>query len=180
MQEPVPYHVALSAARYRHDAGLLAPLCASLRDINGYDDGEVQSLPSWWVASATAGCLGLSRAGGKVAGESAGALRIAGKACNIFMNVMLTTQMPTEKKAELHEQYIDIQLLANRRRAYCVWDVRCRSPVRRCTLKRDYQLCSHQIVDEQTITLRGCLLCLLGNRINRDVQWVSRMTSRKW
>ncbi len=46
-------------------------------------------------------------------------------------------------------------------------------------VEEDYQLCS-QIADEQTITLQaGCLLCLCReNRINRDVQWVSQMTSK--
>lgn len=73
---------------------------------------------------------------------------------DIFMNVMaLATQPADSKKAELHDRYIDIQLLLSgeERIFYGV-----AGAARQCDAKHveeDYQLCSH-IDDEQSLTLR--------------------------
>ncbi|MDU2937554.1 MAG: N-acetylneuraminate anomerase [Enterobacteriaceae bacterium] len=73
---------------------------------------------------------------------------------NIFMNAMqFVTQPPEQKKAELHQQYIDIQLLlaGEERILFGMTD-----SARECEemdVAEDYQLCS-QIADEQAITLK--------------------------
>lgn len=73
---------------------------------------------------------------------------------DIFMNVMqFATQSSTEKKAEQHEQYIDIQwlLTGEERIQFGVAD-----SARQCEemhVEEDYQLC-REIADCQTITLR--------------------------
>ncbi|MBJ3591943.1 YhcH/YjgK/YiaL family protein [Salmonella enterica subsp. enterica serovar Saintpaul] len=72
---------------------------------------------------------------------------------NIFMNVMqFATQSPEQKKAELHQQYIDIQVLLSgeERILFGLSD-----SARQCEemhVEDDYQLCS-QIADEQAIVL---------------------------
>lgn len=73
---------------------------------------------------------------------------------DIFMNVMqFVTQQPEQKKAELHQQYIDIQvLLAGEERILFGMT----GSARQCEAihaEEDYQLCS-QIIDEQMITLK--------------------------
>lgn len=73
---------------------------------------------------------------------------------NIFMNVMqFATQSPEQKKAELHQQYIDIQVLLSgeERILFGLSD-----SARQCEemhVEDDYQLCS-QIADEQAIVLK--------------------------
>ncbi|HCL6628677.1 TPA: YhcH/YjgK/YiaL family protein [Citrobacter amalonaticus] len=73
---------------------------------------------------------------------------------DIFMNVMqFATQSSTEKKAERHEQYIDIQLLltGEERIQFGVVD-----SARQCEevhVEEDYQLC-REIADCQTISLQ--------------------------
>ncbi|MES3499624.1 N-acetylneuraminate anomerase [Citrobacter portucalensis] len=73
---------------------------------------------------------------------------------NIFMNVMqFTTQSPEQKKAELHQQYIDIQMLLSgeERILFGMSD-----SARQCEemhIEDDYQLCS-QIADEQAMVLK--------------------------
>ncbi|AKE60257.1 N-acetylneuraminate anomerase [Citrobacter farmeri] len=73
---------------------------------------------------------------------------------DVFMNVMqFATQSLTEKKAEQHEQYIDIQwlLTGEERIQFGVVD-----SARQCEerhVEEDYQLC-REIADCQTITLR--------------------------
>ncbi|MBE0126592.1 N-acetylneuraminate anomerase [Citrobacter amalonaticus] len=73
---------------------------------------------------------------------------------DVFMNVMqFATQSPTEKKAELHEQYIDIQLLlaGEERIQFGVVD-----SARQCEerhVEEDYQLC-REIAGSQSITLQ--------------------------
>ena len=72
----------------------------------------------------------------------------------IFMNVMqFTTQSPEQKKAELHQQYIDIQMLLSgeERILFGMSD-----SARQCEemhIEDDYQLCS-QIADEQAMVLK--------------------------
>lgn len=71
--------------------------------------GEVQSLPSCGLHPRLLDALTLALAA-RPQEKAPGRYELQGD--NVFMNVMqLTTQMPAEKKAELHEQYIDIQLL---------------------------------------------------------------------
>ncbi|WP_255574905.1 N-acetylneuraminate anomerase, partial [Citrobacter sp. Colony219] len=71
-----------------------------------------------------------------------------------FMNVMqFVTQQPEQKKAELHEQYIDIQVLlaGEERILFGMTD-----SARQCDemhVEDDYQLCS-EIADEQAIVLK--------------------------
>lgn len=73
---------------------------------------------------------------------------------NIFMNVMqFATQSPEQKKAELHQQYIDIQVLLSgeERILFGLSD-----SARQCEemhVEDDYQLCS-QIADEQAMVLK--------------------------
>ena len=73
---------------------------------------------------------------------------------NIFMNVMqFATQSPEQKKAELHREYIDIQVLlyGEERILFGMTD-----SARQCEemhVEDDYQLCS-QIADEQAMVLK--------------------------
>ena len=73
---------------------------------------------------------------------------------NIFMNVMqFATQSPEQKKAELHREYIDIQVLLSgeERILFGMTD-----SARQCEEMHgedDYQLCS-QIADEQAMVLK--------------------------
>ena len=72
---------------------------------------------------------------------------------DIFMNVMqLTTQSPQEKAAELHADYIDIQLLLRGEERILYG---CAGTARDCEAwhkEEDYQLCQ-QIAHEQCVTL---------------------------
>ncbi|EAW3256093.1 YhcH/YjgK/YiaL family protein [Salmonella enterica subsp. enterica serovar Kentucky] len=114
--------------------------------------GEVQSLPSCGLHPRLLDALTLALAARP---QEKAPRRYELQGDNVFMNVMqLTTQMPAEKKAELHEQYIDIQLLLTgvERIAFGM-----SGAARQCEemhVEEDYQLCS-QIVDEQTITLQA-------------------------
>ncbi|HKN04363.1 MAG TPA: N-acetylneuraminate anomerase [Buttiauxella sp.] len=72
----------------------------------------------------------------------------------LFMNVMqFSTQPPSEKKAELHQEYIDIQVLleGNEQISFGIT-----GSARQCDefhADEDYQLCSN-IENPQTLTLR--------------------------
>lgn len=73
---------------------------------------------------------------------------------NVFMNVMqFTTGVPEEKKAELHMQFIDIQiLLSGTERIY----YGATGSARECEdaqVAEDYQLCQ-RIAGEQVLTLQ--------------------------
>lgn len=74
---------------------------------------------------------------------------------DIFMNIMqFMTQSPASKKAELHERYIDIQLLlAGEERIVFGMS----GAARQCEewhAEDDYQLCC-EIADEQAVTLKA-------------------------
>lgn len=74
---------------------------------------------------------------------------------DIFMNIMqFVTQSPASKKAELHERYIDIQLLlAGEERIVFGMS----GAARQCEewhAEDDYQLCC-EIADEQAVTLKA-------------------------
>jgi uncharacterized protein, YhcH/YjgK/YiaL family len=72
---------------------------------------------------------------------------------NIFMNIMeFMTQSPAEKKAELHEQYIDIQLLLVGTERILFGLPGTAHQCEAFHHEDDYQLCS-EIVNEQSITL---------------------------
>lgn len=149
-QEPAAFHVDLLAAHYRHDAGLLgAALLAQGRKIMIM--GEVQSLPSAGLHPALQDALTLALAA--VPQEKApGRYELQGD--NIFMNVMtFNTQSPVEKKAELHEQYIDIQLLLNGEERILFGTAGTARECEEFHHEDDYQLCS-AIENEQAIILK--------------------------
>ena len=73
---------------------------------------------------------------------------------DIFMNVMqFATQSPTAKKAELHAQYIDIQLLLTEEERIQFGVVDYARQCEEVQVEEDYQLC-REIADCQTITLQ--------------------------
>lgn len=113
--------------------------------------GEIRSLPSAGLHPVLLDALTLAltaRPQEKAPG------RYELQSDNLFMNVMeLTTQLPTEKKAELHAQYVDIQLLlaGEERIQFGV-----NGAGRQCEerqVEEDYQLCS-EIANVQTVTLQ--------------------------
>ncbi|HEB1833239.1 YhcH/YjgK/YiaL family protein [Escherichia coli] len=113
--------------------------------------GEVQSLPSAGLHPALQDALTLALAA-RPQEKAPGRYELQGD--NIFMNVMtFNTQSPVEKKAELHEQYIDIQLLLNGEERI-LFGTACTA--RQCEEfhhEDDYQLCS-AIENEQAIILK--------------------------
>ena len=113
--------------------------------------GEVQSLPSAGLHPALQDALTLALAA-RPQEKAPGRYELQGD--NIFMNVMtFNTQSPVEKKAELHEQYIDIQLLLNGEERILFGMA---GTARQCEVfhhEDDYQLCS-AIENEQTINLK--------------------------
>lgn len=73
---------------------------------------------------------------------------------NIFMNVMhFTTQSPEQKKAELHQQYIDIQMLLSGEERILFGTTDSARQCEEMHIEDDYQLCS-QIADEQAMVLK--------------------------
>ncbi|MGV3985754.1 N-acetylneuraminate anomerase [Citrobacter portucalensis] len=73
---------------------------------------------------------------------------------NIFMNVMhFTTQSPEQKKAELHQQYIDIQMLLSGEERILFGMTDSARHCEEMHVEDDYQLCS-QIADEQAMVLK--------------------------
>ncbi|MBW6054957.1 YhcH/YjgK/YiaL family protein [Escherichia coli] len=89
---------------------------------------------------------------------------------NIFMNVMtFNTQSPVEKKAELHEQYIDIQLLLNGEERILFGMAGTARQCEEFHHEDDYQLCS-TIDNEQAIILKPGMFAVFMrvNRINQD------------
>ncbi|MEW9206081.1 N-acetylneuraminate anomerase [Citrobacter werkmanii] len=73
---------------------------------------------------------------------------------NIFMNVMqFATQSPEQKKAELHQQYIDIQMLLSGEERILFGMTDSARQCEEMHIEDDYQLCS-QIADEQAMVLK--------------------------
>lgn len=73
---------------------------------------------------------------------------------NIFMNVMqFVTQSPEQKKAELHQQYIDIQMLLSGEERILFGMTDSARHCEEMHIEDDYQLCS-QIADEQAMVLK--------------------------
>lgn len=73
---------------------------------------------------------------------------------NIFMNVMqFVTQSPEQKKAELHQKYIDIQVLLSGEERILFGMTDSARQCEEIHAEDDYQLCNH-IADEQALTLK--------------------------
>ena len=85
------------------------------------------------------------------------------------MSVTFNTQSPVEKKAELHEQYIDIQLLLNGEERILFGMAGTARQCEEFHHEDDYQLCS-TIDNEQAIILKPGMFAVFMpvNRINRD------------
>lgn len=96
------------------------------------------------------------------------------------MNVMqFATQSPEHKKAELHQQYIDIQVLLSGEERILFGMADSARQCEEMHVEDDYQLCS-QIADEQAMVLkpgRFVILCR-ASRINRVAwrrpRWISK------
>ena len=102
--------------------------------------GEVQSLPSAGLHPALQDALTLALAA-RPQEKAPGRYELQGD--NIFMNVMtFNTQSPVEKKAELHEQYIDIQLLLNGEERILFGTAGTARQCEEFHHEDDYQLCS--------------------------------------
>ncbi|HGY9176857.1 TPA: N-acetylneuraminate anomerase [Escherichia coli] len=113
--------------------------------------GEVQSLPSAGLHPALQDALTLALAA-RPQEKAPGRYELQGD--NIFMNVMtFNTQSPVEKKAELHEQYIDIQLLLNGEERILFGMAGTARQCEEFHHEDDYQLCS-AIENEQAIILK--------------------------
>ena len=73
---------------------------------------------------------------------------------NIFMNVMqFATQSREQKKAELHREYIDIQVLLSGEERILFGMTDSARQCEEMHVEDDYQLCS-QIADEQAMVLK--------------------------
>lgn len=111
---------------------------------------EVGSLPSSGLHPVLRDALTLALAAGP---QKKAPGRYALQSDNVFMNVMaFTTQRPAEKKAELHEQYVDIQLLLSGEERILFGVT---GSARQCEAlhpEEDYQLCG-EIADEQAAVL---------------------------
>ena len=113
--------------------------------------GEVQSLPSAGLHPALQDALTLALAA-RPQEKAPGRYELQGD--TIFMNVMtFNTQSPVEKKAELHEQYIDIQLLLNGEERILFGTAGTARECEEFHHEDDYQLCS-AIENEQAIILK--------------------------
>lgn len=113
--------------------------------------GEVQSLPSAGLHPALQDALTLALAARP---QEKAPSRYELQGDNIFMNVMtFNTQSPVEKKAELHEQYIDIQLLLNGEERILFGMAGTARQCEEFHHEDDYQLCS-AIENEQAIILK--------------------------
>lgn len=113
--------------------------------------GEVQSLPSAGLHPALQDALTLALAA-RPQEKAPGRYELQGD--NIFMSVMtFNTQSPVEKKAELHEQYIDIQLLLNGEERILFGMAGTARQCEEFHHEDDYQLCS-AIENEQAIILK--------------------------
>ncbi|MBZ4069604.1 N-acetylneuraminate anomerase [Escherichia fergusonii] len=113
--------------------------------------GEVQSLPSAGLHPALQDALTLALAV-RPQEKAPGCYELQGD--NIFMNVMtFNTQSPVEKKAELHQQYIDIQLLLNGEERILFGMAGTARQCEEFHHEDDYQLCS-VIENEQAIILK--------------------------
>lgn len=115
--------------------------------------GEVQSLTSSGLPAVLINALMLALAASPQEKPS-GCYSLQDD--DIFMNIMqFVTQDPAQKKAELHEQYIDIQLLlaGEERILFGI-----AGSARECEEKHiaeDYQLCNHIALDQSMVLIPG-------------------------
>lgn len=113
--------------------------------------GELQSLSSTGLPPVLLDALALALMA-DVQNKAPGHYELKGD--DLFMNVMqFVTQPPQEKKAELHERYIDIQLLLSGEERILFGMTDSARQCEEMHVEDDYQLCS-QIVDEQSIVLK--------------------------
>ena len=112
---------------------------------------ELRSLPSAGLHPVLQEALTLAVAA-RPQEKTPGRYELQGE--NIFMNVMqFATQSPEQKKAELHQKYIDIQVLLSGEERILFGLI---DSARQCEERHaedDYQLCNH-IADEQALTLK--------------------------
>lgn len=113
--------------------------------------GELQSLSSTGLPPVLLDALALALMA-DVQNKAPGHYELKGD--DLFMNVMqFVTQPPQEKKVELHERYIDIQLLLSGEERILFGMTDSARQCEEIHVEDDYQLCS-QIADEQSIVLK--------------------------
>lgn len=113
--------------------------------------GEIQSLDSAGLHPVLVEALALALTA-RPQEKSPGRYELRGD--DIFMNVMaFPTQPATSKKAELHVQYVDIQLLLSGEERILFGVAGTARQCEEVHADEDYQLCS-AIEDEQTVTLK--------------------------
>lgn len=140
--------------------------------------GELQSLASSGLPEALVNALTLAVAA-RPQGKAPGHYELQGE--EVFMNVMqFATQPPEQKKAELHEQYIDIQLLLTGEERILFGVAGSARMCEEIHPLEDYQLCSH-IDGEQSVVLKpgdSWSLCP-ESRISQGVLWKQRERLKK-
>ena len=113
--------------------------------------GDIASLPDAGLHPALAEALTLALAA-RPQEKAPGSYPLRGD--DIFMNVMqFATQPAEQKKAELHVQYIDIQLLLAGEERIQFGVAGSAQDTEERQVEEDYQLC-RVIADAQTITLK--------------------------
>lgn len=113
--------------------------------------GEIRTLPSTGLHPVLLEALTLALAARPLE-KAAGRYELRGE--DIFMNVMtFATQFPDQKKAELHEQYIDIQVLLTGEERILFGVTGSARQREDFHPEEDYRLCS-EIAGEQCVTLR--------------------------
>ena len=114
--------------------------------------GEIQSLDSVGLHPVLAEALALALTA-RPQEKAPGRYELRGD--DIFMNVMVFSTQPAEsKKAELHVQYVDIQLLLSGEERILFGVAGTARQCEELHADEDYQLCS-TIEDEQAVTLRS-------------------------
>lgn len=112
---------------------------------------ELRSLPSAGLHPVLQQALTLAVAA-NLQEKTPGCYELQGD--NIFMNVMqFATQSPEQKKAELHREYIDIQVLLSGEERILFGMTDSARQCEEMHVEDDYQLCS-QIADEQAMVLK--------------------------
>ncbi|WP_039056774.1 N-acetylneuraminate anomerase [Enterobacter sp. Bisph1] len=118
---------------------------------------ELQSLASSGLPAALVNALSLALAA-RPEERTPGQYALQGE--EIFMNVMqFATQEPEQKKAELHEQFIDIQLLLAGEERILFGVAGSARECEQMHYAEDYQLC-RAIEGEQSIVLKPGMLAV--------------------
>lgn len=140
--------------------------------------GEIQSLPSAGLHPVLLDALTLALAA-RPQEKTPGRYELQGD--DVFMNVMqFATQSPQEKKAELHVQYIDIQLLLTGEERILFGVVGSARECEELHGEEDYQLC-RRIHEQQSITLTPGMFSVFmpGEPISPGVWLASQGRLRK-